>query len=66
VAAKKDMINDYTSVVSEAGLTPVVVDVDAFAVQNSFEVNYECPRTRPSCWSTPARASATSTCWRTG
>src|SRR5437588_9884605 len=44
VAAKKDMINDYTSVVSEAGLSPVVVDVDAFAVQNSFEVNYEPPR----------------------
>src|SRR5947209_7659063 len=44
VAAKKDMINDYTSVVSEAGLTPVVVDVDAFAVQNSFEVNYDLPR----------------------
>src|SRR5207248_6781551 len=44
VAAKKDMINDYTSVVSEAGLLPVVVDVDAFAVQNSFEVNYELPR----------------------
>src|SRR5438132_444666 len=43
-AAKKDMINDYTSVVSEAGLTPVVVDVDAFAVQNSFEVNYELPK----------------------
>ena len=41
VAAKKDMINDYTSVVSEAGLLPVVVDVDAFAVQNAFEANYE-------------------------
>src|SRR6266404_3726565 len=31
VAAKKDMINDYTSVVSEAGLIPIMVDVDAFA-----------------------------------
>src|SRR5882762_2375731 len=29
VAAKKDMINDYTSVVSEAGLTPVLVNVGA-------------------------------------
>jgi type IV pilus assembly protein PilM len=45
VAAKKDMINDYTSVVSEAGLNPVVVDVDAFAVQNSFEVNYDVSKT---------------------
>jgi type IV pilus assembly protein PilM len=43
VAAKKDMINDYTSVVAEAGLAPSVVDVDAFACQNSFEVNYELP-----------------------
>ncbi len=43
VAAKKDMINDYTTVVSEAGLQPVVVDVDAFAVQNMFSVNYDLP-----------------------
>jgi type IV pilus assembly protein PilM len=43
VAAKKDMINDYTTVVSEAGLQPVVVDVDAFAVQNMFAVNYDLP-----------------------
>jgi type IV pilus assembly protein PilM len=43
VAAKKDMINDYTTVVSEAGLSPVVVDVDAFAVQNMFTANYEVP-----------------------
>jgi type IV pilus assembly protein PilM len=41
VAAKKDMINDYTSVCAEAGLTATVVDVDAFAVQNAFENNYE-------------------------
>jgi type IV pilus assembly protein PilM len=43
VAAKKDMINDYTSVVAEAGLAPTIVDVDAFAVQNAFEANYEIP-----------------------
>ncbi|HLL03683.1 MAG TPA: type IV pilus assembly protein PilM [Myxococcaceae bacterium] len=43
VAAKKDMINDYTTVVSEAGLAPVVVDVDAFAVQNMFSANYDIP-----------------------
>jgi type IV pilus assembly protein PilM len=41
VAAKKDMINDYTSVCAEAGLTATVVDVDAFAVQNAFESNYD-------------------------
>ncbi|MFT3914296.1 MAG: type IV pilus assembly protein PilM [Anaeromyxobacteraceae bacterium] len=41
VAAKKDMINDYTSVCAEAGLSATVVDVDAFAVQNAYEANYE-------------------------
>ena len=41
VAAKKDMINDYTSVCAEAGLSATVVDVDAFAVQNAFESNYD-------------------------
>ena len=40
VAAKKDLINDYTSVVREAGLNPVIVDVAAFAVQNAFERSY--------------------------
>ncbi len=41
VAAKKDMINDYTAVCAEAGLAVSVVDVDAFAVQNAYEANYE-------------------------
>ena len=40
VAAKKEMINDYTSVCAEAGLTASVVDVDAFAVQNAYEASY--------------------------
>src|SRR5439155_19498474 len=31
---------DYTSVIAQAGKTPVIVDVDAFALQNAFEVNY--------------------------
>ncbi len=40
VAAKKDLINDYVAVIKEAGLNPMVMDVDAFAMQNMFEVNY--------------------------
>ncbi len=40
VAAKKDKIGDYTSVIAQAGRTPVIVDVDAFALQNAYEVNY--------------------------
>jgi type IV pilus assembly protein PilM len=41
VAAKKDMINDYTAIVQEAGLSPVVMDVDSFAIENAFELNYD-------------------------
>src|SRR5687767_15455498 len=40
VAAKKEKIGDYTGVIAQAGRTPVVVDVDAFALQNAFEVHY--------------------------
>jgi type IV pilus assembly protein PilM len=40
VAAKKDKIADYTGVIAQAGRVPVVVDVDAFALQNAYEVNY--------------------------
>jgi type IV pilus assembly protein PilM len=40
VAAKKDKIGDYTNVITQAGRTAVVVDVDAFAIQNAYEVNY--------------------------
>lgn len=40
VAVKKDKINEYVSLVREVGLNPVVVDVDAFALQNMYEINY--------------------------
>jgi type IV pilus assembly protein PilM len=40
VAAKKEKIADYTNVISQAGRQAVVVDVDAFALQNAFEANY--------------------------
>jgi type IV pilus assembly protein PilM len=40
VAVKKDKISDYTSVISQAGKTPQIVDVDVFALQNAYEVNY--------------------------
>ncbi len=41
VAVKKDVINDYVSVVKEAGLNAVIVDVDAFALENMYGINYE-------------------------
>jgi type IV pilus assembly protein PilM len=40
VAAKNDLLYDFLSVVYEAELKPVVVDVDAFALYNAWEVNY--------------------------
>jgi type IV pilus assembly protein PilM len=40
VAVKKDKIGDYTSVISQSGRNPLLVDVDAFALQNAFEANY--------------------------
>ncbi|MSP72218.1 MAG: type IV pilus assembly protein PilM [Myxococcales bacterium] len=43
VAAKKEMVNEYAAVVREAGLDPVVVDVDCFTIQNCFEINYGYP-----------------------
>lgn len=41
VAVKKDVINDYVSVVREAGLSTIIVDVDAFALENMYGINYE-------------------------
>ncbi len=43
VAVKREKIQNYTSVLTVAQKTPVVVDIDAFAVQNAFEVNYDPP-----------------------
>ncbi len=37
VAAKKDEINDYASILREANLRPIVVDINAFTIQNIFE-----------------------------
>jgi type IV pilus assembly protein PilM len=40
VAVKKDKILNHTNVITQAGRSPLVVDIDAFAVQNAFDVNY--------------------------
>jgi type IV pilus assembly protein PilM len=40
VAAKRDLIDDYINLISEAGLSPAVIDVAGFAVENAFEANY--------------------------
>lgn len=43
VVAKKDKVSDYTSVISQCGRTVVLVDVDAFALQNCYETIYGVP-----------------------
>lgn len=40
VAAKKDKINELTELVKGAGLYPMVMDVDAFAIENMYAINY--------------------------
>ena len=39
VAAKVDVVDQRLSMLKEAGLTPMVLDVDAFALQNAYEIN---------------------------
>jgi type IV pilus assembly protein PilM len=40
VAVKRDIINSYTTALTMAGLEPVVADVDYFALENMYELNY--------------------------
>ena len=40
VAAKKDKINELTELVKTARLIPMVMDVDAFAIENMHGINY--------------------------
>src|SRR5579862_4226365 len=40
VAAKRELVEAKVRVLTEAGLVPSVVDVDAFALHNAFEMNY--------------------------
>ncbi len=41
VAAKKDMVMSFSDLMREAGLQPVIVDVDSFAAQNALQANYD-------------------------
>jgi type IV pilus assembly protein PilM len=40
VAAKRELIENRISLLTDAGLEPVVMDVEAFALHNAFERNY--------------------------
>jgi type IV pilus assembly protein PilM len=47
VAVKREIINSYTETIRAAELEPVLVDVDYFALENMFELNYDPPSTHP-------------------
>ena len=40
VAAKRELIENKLRLLTDAGLTPMIVDVDAFALHNAFELNH--------------------------
>src|SRR5258708_10786553 len=40
VAAKKDMVLTFADLIRESGLSPVIIDVDSFAIQNALAANY--------------------------
>ena len=40
VAAKRDLVENKVALLLDAGLEPEVIDVDAFALHNAFELNY--------------------------
>jgi len=40
IAAKRDKVEDYNNLILEAGLNPVIIDVDSFALENCYELNY--------------------------
>src|SRR4029077_19633892 len=47
VAVKREIINSYTEAIRAAELEPVLVDVDYFALENMFELNYDAPEGHP-------------------
>lgn len=40
VAAKKEIVDDYLEMLEAIDLKPVIVDVDGFALENTYEYNY--------------------------
>lgn len=41
VAAKKEKLSELQNIITQAGLSPAIIEVDAFSLQNCYEVNYE-------------------------
>ena len=40
VAAKRELVETKVSLLKDIGIDPAVIDVDAFALHNAFEINY--------------------------
>jgi len=40
VAAKRELVDNKVGLLQDAGINPIVIDVDAFALHNAFEHNY--------------------------
>jgi type IV pilus assembly protein PilM len=41
VAAKKDVIENFTEAIENAGLTVMIMDVDTFSMETAYEANYD-------------------------
>jgi type IV pilus assembly protein PilM len=41
VAVRKEIVESYTDVIEQAGLSPAIMDVDYFAMESMYETNYE-------------------------
>jgi type IV pilus assembly protein PilM len=44
VAAKRELVDNKVALLQDAGVTPRIIDVDAFALHNAFEHNYPSHR----------------------
>ncbi|HNY63903.1 MAG TPA: type IV pilus assembly protein PilM [Deltaproteobacteria bacterium] len=40
VASKKELVDDYSSAIRNAGLKPMLMDIDVFALETMYETNY--------------------------
>ena len=40
VAAKRELVDNKVGLLQDAGINPIIIDVDAFALHNAFEHNY--------------------------
>ena len=46
VAARNEYLKNFIDLIIDAGLKPVVVDTDAFAILNAYDVNYDIDSSR--------------------